>query len=107
MIERLQLTLEQAQQLQTIDLHYRDQISALSNRVGQRELKSTILLARNAAFKEVRQQQSEITTSKQQLPDLIFNQVLEIRAILTLAQRQQILEAYGLTIRVRQETSTP
>ncbi|NJL23325.1 MAG: hypothetical protein HC895_24930 [Leptolyngbyaceae cyanobacterium SM1_3_5] len=96
MIERFELTPEQVDRLNAIEVRNRDQIAALNQAVQQGDREITTLLISNATPEVIRQRQSEVAILKQQLSDILFSQVLEMREVFTPAQRQEMATPFGM-----------
>lgn len=91
-IQDLNLTPEQTQQMQAIRDRYKDQMTqrAQALRQAQRELGD--LMAGDASKDQIRTKYNQVQTLKQQLGQVRFESMLEMRDVLTSEQRRQMAE---------------
>jgi hypothetical protein len=89
-IERFQITSTQVGQLIIIENRYSDQIAPLMQQVNQAERELTDLMVTTAAASQILPTQRQLEALKIQAAQLYFNEALEIRELLTLAQRLQL-----------------
>ena len=92
LIQELNLTPEQTQQIQAIQNQYQDQISQRRQAVRQARQELLALLAGTASESQVRQKYRQVETLKQQVSDLRFDSTLAMREVLTPEQRRQFAE---------------
>ena len=89
-LEQLDLTSEQSQQIETIQAESRNQNESLQQKLQEVHAEMRSLLASDASVEQLREQQQKIQTFHQQLGDNRFETMLKIREVLTPEQRSQL-----------------
>lgn len=92
LIQNLNLTPEQTQQIQTIQNQYQNQISQRKQVVRQARQELLELMAGTASESQVRQKYRQVETLKQQVSEVRFDSILAMREVLTPEQRRQFAE---------------
>ncbi|GAC1477466.1 MAG: hypothetical protein NVS2B14_19030 [Chamaesiphon sp.] len=89
LMQQLNLTQAQQQQLQTIRNQYKQQMAPTQQALRQAEQKLTDLMTGAASDNEISNQYKQVQQLRQQLADLRFQSMLAIRGVLTTEQRQK------------------
>ena len=92
LLEQLDLTPEQSEQIETIRQQSQADTETLRQEFQQAHAQMRSLLAGNANSDELRQQHQQIQTLHQQLGNQRFETMLQVREILTPEQRSQMAE---------------
>jgi periplasmic protein CpxP/Spy len=92
MFEQLNLTDAQKQQLQDIRQRYGNQMQPLHESLRNQQNELRQLMAGNASDGEIRAKHNEVLTIRQQLGNLHFESMLEMRNILDADQRAQLAQ---------------
>jgi Spy/CpxP family protein refolding chaperone len=92
LIQKLNLTPEQQQKIKDIRSKYRGQISQQMTEFRTERQKLQELMAGNASNDELRSQHQQVAQTKDQLENLHFESMLEMRAVLTPEQRVQFAQ---------------
>ena len=92
LIQELNLTPQQTQQIQTIQNQSQDQISQRKQAVRQARQELFELMAGTASESQVRQKYRQVETLKQQVSEIRFDSILAMREVLTPQQRRQFAE---------------
>lgn len=91
-LEQLNLTTEQRQQLSTIRQKYQGQIQSLREKVRNTHQELRTLMSGSATADQIRAKHQELSQLQDQLQDLRFNSMLEMRDILTPEQRTKFTQ---------------
>ncbi|MBJ7899501.1 MAG: periplasmic heavy metal sensor [Cyanobacteria bacterium RI_101] len=97
-MERLNLSAEQRQQLQSIRQKYAGQTEKLETDLRSQQGELRQLMAGSADKETIRKKHNQVTQTRQKLGDLRFEMMLDSREILTPQQRQefaQMAEEWG------------
>ncbi|HIK28696.1 MAG: Spy/CpxP family protein refolding chaperone [Oscillatoriaceae bacterium SKW80] len=91
-LQQLNLSPEQMQKIQDIRARYKSQIEQNSQtlRLAQQELSN--LMAGVASTNEIREKHRQVQQLRQQLAQIRFESMLEIREVLNPAQRRQFIQ---------------
>jgi Spy/CpxP family protein refolding chaperone len=89
-IERYQLTREQVEQLGTIENQYSDEIAQLRQQLGQSERELIDLIVSTTSADQIRQREDQFEALQAAAARLYFDKFLEMREVLTVAQRRQL-----------------
>jgi hypothetical protein len=89
-IERFKITYTQVSQLIIIENRYSEQIAPLMQQVNQAERELIDLMVTTASAPQILSIERQIEALKIQAAQLYFDEALEIRELLTLAQRLQL-----------------
>lgn len=92
MLEQLNLTPEQSEQIETIKTESRDQNDALHQDMETIREEMRSLLASDASVEQLRQQHQRMQELHQKLSDNRFETMLQIREVLTPEQRSQMAD---------------
>jgi periplasmic protein CpxP/Spy len=92
MFEQLNLSDAQRQQLQDIRQRYSDEIQPLHENLRNQQDELRQLMAGNASDGEIRAKHNEVLTIRQQLGNLHFESMLEMRNVLDTNQRAQLAQ---------------
>jgi Spy/CpxP family protein refolding chaperone len=87
--EALNLSSEQKQQVQSIQQKYRSQVQSLQQELRQRRQNLIEMIGGEASESEIRNAHQQVMNKRQELGNLRFDSLLEIRSILTPEQRSQ------------------
>jgi len=101
-IQRLNLTTEQTQRMQTISNKYRGQIFELAKTLRQAEFELGQMLGSDVSIDALRQKHRQVETLKQKVGNLRFESLLEMREVLTPEQRRQVAQNLQNRVRMRQ-----
>ncbi|MFB2878274.1 Spy/CpxP family protein refolding chaperone [Floridanema aerugineum] len=100
-IQRLNLTTEQAQRMQTISNKYRGQIVESAKSLRQAQFELGQMLGSDASIDSLRQKHRQIETLKQKVGSLRFESLLEMREVLNPEQRRQVAQNLQNRIKTR------
>lgn len=89
-IQEYQVTPSQINQLGAIENQYSDQIAQLRQELQQAERELTDLMAGTALATQIREKERQFEALQVQVAHVYFDKFLEIREVLTLAQRLQL-----------------
>ncbi len=92
MLEQLDLSDTQKQQMQDIRDSYQDRIEPLQERLRTQQDELRDLMAGNASDSEIRTKHNEVLSLRQELGNLHFESMLEVRNVLTESQRAEMAE---------------
>jgi Spy/CpxP family protein refolding chaperone len=92
LIEQLNLTDDQKRQIATIRQKYQGQMSQLRQSMKSDRQELEALMTGNATDTRIRAKHREIEQNRQQLSDLRFQSLLEMRRVLTPEQRTRFAE---------------
>ncbi|WP_181280648.1 Spy/CpxP family protein refolding chaperone [Aphanothece hegewaldii] len=88
--EQLNLTEPQKQQISSIRLKYRDRMEQTSSKIRSTQQELQKLMASNASRNDIRAKHAQVGDLRQELDNLRFESMLDIRDVLTITQRQQL-----------------
>lgn len=91
-IGELNLTPDQMQQMQAIRSRYQNQISQRAQALRQAESELQQLMASNADTNQIRTKHNQVQSLRQQLAQVRFESMLEMRQVLTPEQRRQLAQ---------------
>ena len=91
-IEELNLTSEQQEQLRGIRSQQREQLQALREQVRDSRQKMNEMIGGTATEEEIRAQHNKIRQLHQQIEEIRFESLLEMREVLTPQQRSQFTQ---------------
>ncbi|MEM8777978.1 MAG: Spy/CpxP family protein refolding chaperone [Cyanobacteria bacterium P01_G01_bin.49] len=91
-VEQLNLSDQQVQQLSTIRQKYRPQIEQLAEKARATGEELGQMMQGNASDSDLRIKHQEMTNLRQQMGDLRFESMLEMREVLTNEQRQEFVQ---------------
>jgi len=91
-IQQLNLTPTQTQRMQTISNKYKNQISQSGNALRQAQTELGQMMAGAATSEILRQKHRQVESLRQQVGNLRFESLLEMREVLTSEQRRQIVQ---------------
>ncbi|GBF54367.1 hypothetical protein N0824_02231 [Microcystis sp. 0824] len=89
LIEQLNLTDDQKSKVAAIRQKYRGQIRKLQETIRNNEQELNSLLSNNASDRDIRSKHQQISRNRQEISNLQFESFLEIRQVLTPAQRTE------------------
>ncbi|WP_330203756.1 Spy/CpxP family protein refolding chaperone [Cyanobacterium sp. Dongsha4] len=89
LIERLNLTTEQRNQMTQIRNKYQPQFNSLREQIRTQRNTLSQMMRNNQSESQLRSQHQKIVTLDQQIHNLRFESMLEMRAVLTPEQRQE------------------
>ncbi|MEM9542529.1 MAG: Spy/CpxP family protein refolding chaperone [Cyanobacteria bacterium P01_E01_bin.42] len=92
LVEILDLTEDQQEQIQAIRQNYRSQIQQNRQTVQTIRQEISELFATNASIEELRDKQRELNQVQMEINTLNFESMLEVRELLTLEQREKFSE---------------
>ena len=92
LMEELNLTQEQQQQLQAIRSQYKDQISQQQDELRQASEELRSLMTSDADANQIRPKHQQVQQLRQQLEALHFESMLAMREVLTPEQRQEFAQ---------------
>ncbi|MGA9378191.1 MAG: Spy/CpxP family protein refolding chaperone [Phormidium sp.] len=101
-IQRVNLTAEQTQRMQTISNKYKGQILASAKSLRQAQFELGQMLGSDASIDSLRQKHRQVEALKQKLGNLRFESLLEMREVLTPQQRRQVAQNLQNRVRMRQ-----
>lgn len=90
--QRLNLSPDQRQRINSIRSQNRDQMRSTSDALRQARKRLSDLLGSNASESEIRQQRQQVESLSQRLRDARFDSMLRVRSILTPQQRQELAQ---------------
>lgn len=88
-MEKLNLTTEQRQQIQSIRTKYQPQMESIRQEMRTERETLRQMMTNNSSSDNLRSQHNKIASLNQRIGDLRFQSMLEMREVLTPAQRQQ------------------
>lgn len=91
-LQQLNLSQTQIQRIQSIRNQYKDRISQKRQSLKQAQQELQALMQSNAAKNQVMDKFRQVQGLRQQLEELNFNSMLDIREVLTVEQRRQLSE---------------
>ncbi|HAA28818.1 MAG TPA: Spy protein [Cyanobacteria bacterium UBA11369] len=91
-IGELNLTPDQMQRMQAIRSRYQNQISQRTQALRQAETELQQLMASNVDSNQIRAKHNQVQSLRQQLAQVRFEIMLEMREVLTPEQRRQLAE---------------
>ena len=100
-IQRLNLTTEQAQRMETIRNKYRGQIIESGKALRQAQFELGQMLGNDASIDSLRQKHRQVENLKQKVGNLRFESLLEMREVLNPQQRRQVAESLQNRVRMR------
>lgn len=89
LIEQLNLTDDQKSKIAAIRQKYQEKTQKLRETLRRNEQELNSLLSNNASDREVRSKHQQISRNRQEMSNLQFESFLEIRQVLTPAQRTE------------------
>lgn len=92
LLQQLNLSQEQMQQIQNIRNQYQSQFQAQMEQMQQTRQQMQNLLASDASEGDLRNQHNKMTQLHQKMAEMHFNQMMEIRRVLTSEQRRQMAQ---------------
>ena len=95
MMESLNLSSQQEQELQAIRQQYGEKIRPLKKQLRTNEDQLRTLMSSSASDDQIRAKQRQVSSLRQQIGGLLFESMLESRAILNMDQRKQFAEMMG------------
>lgn len=102
-MEQLNLSEEQTQELASIRQKYQPQIEPLMEQMRANRQEMQQMMTGNASPSDIRSKHQEISQIRQQLDNLRFESLLEMRQVLTPEQRQE----FAQLMEERRETRGP
>lgn len=105
-IQKVNLTAEQTQRMQTISNKYKGQIFASTQVLHKAQLELSQMLASDASLDSLRQKHRQVEALKQKVGNLRFESLLEMREVLTPEQRRQVGQNLQNRIRMRSNRSS-
>lgn len=102
-IQKVNLTPEQTQRMQTISNKYRNDISASAKALRQAQFELGQMLGSDASLDSLRQKHRQVETLKQKVGQLRFESLLEMREVLSPEQRRQVAQNIQNRIKMRKE----
>jgi Spy/CpxP family protein refolding chaperone len=91
-LKELNLSAQQLRQIQTIRQRFKAQYSSQRETLHQRYQELQTLMASDASKEQILQKYSELRPVQQQVDDARFQNLLEVRDVLTLEQRRKFAE---------------
>lgn len=91
-LRELNLTPQQMQKMQAVREQYKGQIRQQNQALRQAQQTLQNLMAGTASKEQVRSQYRQVAALRQQLAELNFNSILEIREVLTPEQRRKFAD---------------
>ena len=101
-IQKVNLTTEQTQRMQTISKKYRGEISASATALRQAQFELGQMLGSDVNIDTLRQKHRQVEALKQKVGNLRFESLLEMREVLTSEQRRQVAQNLQNRLRMRQ-----
>ena len=89
LIEQLNLTDEQKSKVAAIRQKYQEKTKQLRETLRSNEQELNSLLSNNASDRDIRAKHQQVSRNRQEISNLQFESFLEIRQVLTPAQRQE------------------
>jgi Spy/CpxP family protein refolding chaperone len=94
-IERLNLTDAQKQRIEALRNDHNNKIQPIKNQLKTKEDELRSLMSNNASNDQLKSKHKEIQSLRQQMGNLHFENMLEIRSVLTPEQRSQFAQMMG------------
>lgn len=91
-LQQLNLTAEQSQQIEAVNQEFRSSYEALKQEMQNNRQEKRASFAIDASTEELRQQHQSFQALQQQLGDNRFEMMLQVREVLTPEQRRQLAE---------------
>lgn len=95
LMEKLNLTSQQQQQMESIRSKYEPQINSIRQQMRTEREKMSTMMANSESQNSLRAQHQSITALNQKMQNLRFESMLEMQQILTPQQRQQFSQMMG------------
>ncbi|BAQ62318.1 hypothetical protein GM3708_2724 [Geminocystis sp. NIES-3708] len=95
LMEKLNLTSQQKQQMESIRSKYQPQINSLREQMRTEREKMSTMMRNNESENSLRAQHQSITALNQKMQNLRFESMLEMQEVLTPEQRQQFSQMMG------------
>ncbi|MCS6813504.1 MAG: Spy/CpxP family protein refolding chaperone [Cyanobacteria bacterium] len=92
LLRELNLSPQQTRQIQAIRNRYQGQIEQRKRAVAEAQQQLRSLMSGDASADQLRQQFRQVQAARQELAELHFNSLLEMRAILTPEQRRKFAD---------------
>lgn len=92
LLQQLDLTSEQSQQIEAIQEQLSSENEALWQQMEDNRQQMETLLSNNASNEELRQRYQQLQSLRQQLSDNRFENMLQVRDVLTPEQREQMTQ---------------
>jgi len=92
LMEELNLSQAQMQELEEIQQKYQDQFSQQRQELHEAQQELRELMAGTASTRQIRNKYRQVSQLRQQMGDLHFESMLEMREVLTPEQRRQFAE---------------
>ncbi|GAB4282910.1 MAG: hypothetical protein Fur0025_12430 [Oscillatoriaceae cyanobacterium] len=92
LLQQLNLSQEQMQQIENIRTQYQSQFQAQMEQMRTERERMQNLLASDASEGDLRNQHNKMTQLHQKMGEMRFNQMMEIRRVLTSEQRRQMAQ---------------
>ncbi len=93
--QKLNLTSEQQQQMQVVKQKYKPEMSSLRGQIQAEREKLATMMQGNQSDSSLRAQHQKIVNLDQQIHNLRFESMLEMRSVLNTQQRQEFAEMMG------------
>lgn len=90
--QKLNLTNEQQKQMRVVKEKYKPQMSSLREQIQAEREKLATMMQGNQSESSLRSQHQKIVNLDQQIHNLRFESMLEMRSVLTMEQRQQFAD---------------
>ena len=91
-MDKLNLSTTQKQQMKAIRDEYQPQLSSLMSQLRSAQETMKSLAQSNASRSQLESQYQNVSSLRNQFSDLKFEQMMEVREILTVAQRQEMVQ---------------
>jgi Spy/CpxP family protein refolding chaperone len=95
LMERLNLTSQQQQQMQSIRTKYQPEMDNIQEQMRVEREKMSMMMRNNESQNNLRSQHQKISALQQKMNNLRFESMLETREVLTPEQRQQFSAMMG------------
>jgi periplasmic protein CpxP/Spy len=95
LMDKLNLTTQQQQQMQSIRTKYQPEIDNISEQMRNEREKMSTMMRNNESQNNLRSQHQKISGLQQKMNNLRFESMLETREILNPQQRQELAEMMG------------
>ena len=92
LLDKLDLSATQKQQMKAIRDEYQPQLSSLMSQLRSAQETMKSLAQSNASRSQLESQYQTVSSLRNQFSDLKFEQMLEVREVLTVAQRREMVE---------------
>jgi Spy/CpxP family protein refolding chaperone len=89
LIEQLNLTDDQKSKVAAIRQKYQEKTKTLQETIRNKEQELNSLLSNNASDRDIRSKHQQVSRNRQEISNLQFESFLEIRQVLTPAQRTE------------------